>query len=128
MIKHGVEKSKHGRRGAKQQEWQGPPPDGRSQEIEDDADQAIDCHLGHDTAHQGGDMAGGCRMGKRQPDVERRDTGFRAGAENGTRKYEPGNEWPGWNGADRVEGVVAGRTGKSTEGKQQRSRADCCHY
>ena len=76
IIKHGVKKTEHCRRGAQKQEGQGPPPDRRSQEVEDDADDAVDRDLGHDAAHQGGDMAGSCRMGKWQPGVQRCDAGL----------------------------------------------------
>ena len=128
IIKHGVKKAEHRRRGAQKQEGQGPPPDRCSQQVEDDADDAVDRDLGHDAAHQGGDMAGSCRMGQRQPGVQRCDAGLRSGAENGTGEDEPGNERAGWRGADRVEGVIAGSTCKSTEGKQERGGANCRHH
>ena len=58
-----------------------PPPGRRADEIEDDADEAVDRDLGHHAAHQGRDVARRCRVGERQPDVQRHQPGLRAGAE-----------------------------------------------
>ena len=54
---------------------------GVSEQIEHDADEAVDGDLGHHAAHQRRDMARRGRMGERQPDMQRHEAGLGAGAD-----------------------------------------------
>ncbi len=58
-----------------------PPPGGRAGEVEHDAHEAVDRDFGHHAAHQRGDVARRRRMGERQPNMQRHEAGFRAGAD-----------------------------------------------
>ena len=66
---------------AEREHHHAPPPGRRPEQIEDDAHEAVDRDLGHDAAHQRGDMARRRRMCERQPDMQRHQAGLRSGAE-----------------------------------------------
>ena len=93
VLHQGVEDAEHGGGRAEGKHQRRPPPRGRADEIEDDADEGVDRDLGHDAAHQRRDVARRGRMGERQPGVERHDAGLRAGAEDargrGRRRPSP---------------------------------------
>ena len=52
-----------------------------AQQIEDDADEAVDRDFGHHAAHQRRDVAGRGGVRQRQPDVQRHKPGFRSGSD-----------------------------------------------
>ena len=66
--------------GADDEHRRAPAPVGRPDEIEDDADEAVDRDLGHHAAHQRRYVARRGGMGERQPDVQRERARFRSGA------------------------------------------------
>ena len=104
-----------------------PPPVRRAEQIEHDADEAVDRDLGHHTAHQGGDVAGRRGMSERQPAVQRHHARLRAGAEQHEDKHRRRRR-RGWMGsADGIKYVVAVSAGQQAEGKQQRQRAEARH-
>ena len=53
-----------------------PPTSSVAQQIEDDANEAVDRDLGHDAAHQRRNMARRGGMGERQPDMQRHQAGL----------------------------------------------------
>ena len=63
---------------------------GGAEQIEDDADEAVDRDLGHHAAHQRRDVARRGRMGERQPDMQRHQAGLRAGAEQHEDQHQRG--------------------------------------
>ena len=69
------------RRGADDEHRYAPAPVGRADEIEDDADKAVDRDLRHHAAHQRRHMARRGGMGERQPDMQRRQARLRSGAD-----------------------------------------------
>src|SRR5664279_682193 len=66
-----VKNTYHCSSAASGQDGDSPPPSGRTEEIEDDADKAVDRNLSHDTAHQRRDVAWCGGMSKGQPNMER---------------------------------------------------------
>ena len=104
-----------------------PPPVRRPEQVEHDADEAVDRDLGHHAAHQRGDMAGRGRMRERQPGMQRHHAGLRAGADERKHQHQRGQR-RGWvRRAHRIEGVVAVGAGEQAEGEQQRQRAEARH-
>jgi hypothetical protein len=77
-VEHGIEQAQHGRQRAQDDRRQRPPPGGRPQQVEGDADEAVDRHLGHDAAHQRGDVARRRRMSERQPGMQRNESALRS--------------------------------------------------
>ena len=101
---------------------------GGAEQIEDDADEAVDRDLGHHAAHQRRDVARRGRMGERQPDVQRHEAGLRAGAEQRQAPAPaPASAGDGVRGAHGGEGVAAVGPGEQAEGEQQRERAEARH-
>jgi hypothetical protein len=64
-----------------------PPPIGRSQQVEHDADETVHRDLCHHAAHQSGNMTGRGRVRERQPSMERHYAGLRAGADEREDQY-----------------------------------------
>ena len=94
------------------------------QQIEADAQQAVDRRLQHDSAHHRRHGRGRRRVRFRQPDVQRQEAGLGAEAEDGEQE---GHARPGAGrveGAHRGEGVIALRPGQHAEGEQDGDRAD----
>ncbi len=82
IVLHQCEQSaKYGRDAAEDQDQRPPPPAGRSQKIEGDADETVNRHLGHDAAHQRGNVTRRRRMRGRQPDMQRHEAGLGARAD-----------------------------------------------
>jgi hypothetical protein len=102
-------------------------PSWRSDEVEHDANEAVDRDLGHDPAHQRRNVAGGGRMRERQPDVQRHQAGLGAGADE--RKDQNGGRERrrGMAVADVAEGISAVRSRQQSEGEQQRERPEARH-
>ena len=89
-LHEGAEHAEHGGDAAEREHDDAPPPGRRAEQIEDDADEAVDRDLGHHAAHQRRDVARRGRMGERQPDVQRHEAGLRAGAEQHQHQDEAG--------------------------------------
>ena len=104
-----------------------PPPARRPEQVEHDAHEAVDRHLGHDAAHQGRDVARRGRVGERQPHVQRHEARLGAGADQREREDDGGDARRRRRVADRVERVAAGRARQQTEREQQRERAEARH-
>ena len=126
-VEHGIEQPQHGRQRAEHDRRQRPPPGRRPQQIEGDAHEAVDRHLGHDAAHQRRDVAGRRRMGERQPGMQRHEAALGAAADQGGRQDQGGDQRGRMVRADGVEGIAAGRAGQPAEGEQKRRRADRRH-
>ena len=63
-----------------------PPPLLHTEQIEGDAQDAVDRRFQHDAAHQCGNRRGRSRVSFGQPDVQRQQTRFRAKAEQRQQK------------------------------------------
>ena len=86
VLHQRVEHAEHGGDAAEHQHDHARPPGRRAEQVEDDADEAVDRDLGHHAAHQRRDVARRGRMGERQPDMQRHEAGLRAGAEQHQRR------------------------------------------
>ena len=80
-LHQGAEHAEHGADAADRQHHDAPPPGRRAHQIEHDAHEAVDRDLGHDAAHQRGDVTGRGRMGERQPHVQRHQAGLGASSQ-----------------------------------------------
>ena len=83
VLHERVEHAHDGGDAAEREHHHAPPPGGRAEQIEDDAHEAVDGDLGHHAAHQRRDVARRRRMRERQPDMQRHEAGFGAGADQG---------------------------------------------
>ena len=116
MLHQRVEHAEHGGDAAQHQHDHAGPPARHAQQVEHDADEAVDRDLGHHAAHQRGDVAGRGGMRERQPDMQRHDAGFRSGADQRQDQHQccdPGRRMRGAHGVERVAaggGRPAGRT------------------
>ena len=117
MLHQGVQYTEQAGDAGERDDDDAPPPGRWAIEIEDDADGAVDCDLGHDAAHQGGDVAWGRRMGERKPDMERHKTGLRTGADKHQDEDEAGQR--GARFAHLVEGIAGRTTGEKAEGEEK---------
>jgi len=77
---HGSKDAEPGGEPAQRHHDHAGPPGRLAHKIEDDAHEAVNGDLGHDAAHQRGDVARCRRMCQRQPDMQRNQTGLRSGA------------------------------------------------
>ena len=123
LLHQRVEHAENRSDAAETQRDQAPPPDRRAEQVEHDADEAVDRDLGHHAAHQRGDVARRGRMGERQPDVQRHQSCFRSGAGENKQKHQAGREGVGTARADCFEGVAAVRAREQAKGQQQSERA-----
>jgi hypothetical protein len=126
-VEHGVEQAQHRRHCTQNDGRERPSPGGRAEQVEGDAHEAVDRHLGHDAAHQRRDVARRRRMGERQPGVQGDQSALRAATDERCRQHQCGDQRLGWMGANGVESIAAGRPGETAEGEQQRHRADRRH-
>ena len=100
---------------------------GAPAKLEHDPHEGVDGDLGHDAAHQRGDVARRRRVRQRQPGVQRHDAGFRSGADQRQDQRE-GADRRGWmRGAHRVETVKSAGAGEQAEAEQQSKRAEARH-
>ena len=99
-----------------------------SQQIEHDANEAVDRDLGHDTAHQRGHVARRGGMGERQPDMQRHQAGLGAGAEQHQNQHQCRRIGRMLRGANGCKSVVSRRSRQQAEREQQRERAEACHH
>ena len=83
VLHQRVEHAHNGRYSRDCEHHDAPPPGRTAGEIEGDPHEAINGDLGHDAAHQGGDMARRRRVCERKPDMQRHDAGLRSGADEG---------------------------------------------
>jgi hypothetical protein len=123
-LHRAVEHAEDRREQADRQGNHAPPPDRRVQQVEADAQQAVDRRLQHHPGHHRRHRRGRRRVRLRQPDVQRHQAGL--GAEAGQRQQEGGGgpERRQFLLAHRGETVVAAAAGHDAEGKQDRDRAD----
>ena len=128
VLHQRIEHAHHRGDAAEREHHHAPPPGRRAEQIEHDADEAVDRDLGHHAAHQRRDMAGRGRMRERQPDMQRHQAGLRAGADQREDQHQRGEPGGRMRRADGVEGVVAVRAGEQAEGEQQRERAEARHH
>ena len=101
-----------------------PPPELAVQQVEGDAQQAVDRGLQHDAAHQRRDGRRRGRMRLRQPDVQRQQAGLGAEAE---QREEEGDARPRagqHHRAHRAERVVAAAALQHAEAQQDGDGAD----
>ena len=86
VLHQGVQHA-HDRRDEPEDQHDRPPPPGKiADEIEDDADDAVDGGLEHDAAHQGRDVRRRDRVGLGQPDMERDHAGLGGEPEEGEQE------------------------------------------
>ena len=76
LFHHGVEDPHDGGDAAEEEHDHARRPGRRSQQIEDDANEAVDRDLGHDAAHQRRNVAWRRGMSERQPDMQRHKAGL----------------------------------------------------
>ena len=81
MLHQSVEHAHHAGDASQRQHQHAPPPFRVAKQVEHDADEGVDCDLGHDAAEQAGDMARGRGMGERQPGMQRHEARLRTGAD-----------------------------------------------
>ena len=113
---------------AEREDHGAPPPDGRAEQVEHDAHEAVHRDLGHHAAHQRRYMARRGRVGQRQPHVQGHQAGLGSGSDQG--QHQDGGGQAGRMGrcrADGIEAVTAGRAGQQAEGQQQRQGAEAGH-
>ena len=103
------------------------PPGRRADQVEDDPDEPVDGDLGHDAAHQRGDVARRGRVRERQPNMKRHKAGLRAGTDQCEHEDQRTDRGHGLAAADRIEGVASIRPGEEPEGKKQAERAEARH-
>jgi hypothetical protein len=82
-AEHGSDRSKRQRRHA-------PPELRRPEQIENDANEAVDGDFGHDAAHQRRHMARRGGMSERQPDMQGNKPCLRSGAQKNQSQHEAG--------------------------------------
>ena len=90
VLHERIEHAHHRGDAAEREHHHAPPPGRFAREVEHDAHEAVDRDLGHYAAHQRGDVAGRRRMRKRQPHMQRHQTGFGTGADEGKDQNERG--------------------------------------
>jgi hypothetical protein len=83
VLHQGVEHPEHRGGGAEPDQGHAPPDRAATQEIEADAQQAVDAQFDHDSRHERRDVARRRRMRARQPDVEGDQAGLGAEADEG---------------------------------------------
>ena len=128
VLHQRVEHAEHRGDAAERQHDDAGPPGRRAQQVEDDADEAVDRDLGHHPAHQRGDVARRGGMRQRQPDVQRHQAGLRSGADQRQHQHERGDARRRVRGAHRGEGVAAGGAGQQAEAQQQRQAGEARHH
>src|SRR5713101_353030 len=69
VLHQRAEYPEHASDAGKRDDDDAPPPGRYAAEVKNDTDEAVDCDLGHDPAHQRRNMAGRCRMRQWQPDM-----------------------------------------------------------
>ena len=127
VLHQRVEHAEHGRGAGEREHDHRPPGRGRTHQIEDDADEAVDRDLGHHAAHQRRDVARCRRVRGRQPSVQRHETGFRSRADDHEQKHEGGFERRERVRAHRIEEIISAARRHHAEGENQRQRADEGH-
>ena len=125
VLHQRAEHAEHAGDAGKADHQDAPPPRRRTQQVEDDGHEAVHGDLGHHAAHQGGDVAGGSRVGQRQPHVQRHQSGLGPGADQHEDQDDAGEGRRG--GPDLGEGIAATTAGEQAEGQQQRERAEARH-
>ena len=127
VLHQRVQHAEHGGDAAKREHEHAPPPDRRSEQIENDAHEGVDRDLGHHAAQQGRDVARCGGMGERQPGMQRHEARFRSGADEGESENERSDRGRWMAVADRREGIAAIGAGQQAEGEQQRKSAEAGH-
>ena len=128
LLHHGVKDAHDGGDAAEEQHDHAGRPARLSQQIEHDANEAVDRDLGHDAAHQRGHVARRGRMGERQPDMQRHQARLGTGAEQHQDQHQRRRIGRVLRGADGCKSVVSRRPRQQAEGEQQRERAEACHH
>ena len=102
-----------------------PPPQLAVEQVEGDAQQAVDRRLQHHAAHQRRDRRRRGRMRFRQPDVQRQEPGLGAEARTARGRTRRSATRPvSDDRAHRAERVVAAAALQHAEAEQDRDRAD----
>ena len=110
VLHQRVEHADHGGHRADDGKDAAPPPERLADQIEQDADQAVYGDLGHDPAHQRGNMAGCGGVGQRQPDMQRHQTGLRPRPQQDQQRRDAGGYRVRRMRADAGEAVIARRS------------------
>ena len=126
-LQHRQQNAQHRRQRPHQDHRRGGPPRHRAKQIEHHPDEPIKGDLGHHAAHQRRDMTGGSRVRQRQPNVQRRDPGFRPGPQQHQRQDHRRHHRRACARPDRVKPVSAIRPGQQPEGQQQGHGAETRH-
>ena len=100
---------------------------GGPEQVEGDAHETVHRNLRHHPAHQGRYVARRGRMGKRQPDVQRDQSGLGSGPDQGQRQDGGGNTRGGRCSADCSEPVTSAGACQEAERKQKRQGAEARH-
>ncbi len=127
VAQHRVQHPEQGRGRADDQQHQPPLPLDVADQVIGDADQPVDRHLEHDTAHERGDVRRRHRMRFRQPRVQRHHAGLHAEAEEGEREGDRGPGGGEFRRAHGAEGEPAAEAGEHAETQQDRQPADVRH-
>ena len=127
VLHQRIQHAHHAGDAGERQHERAPPPRRIAEQVEHDAHEGVDGDLGHDAAHQRGNVAGGCRMRERKPDVQRHQPGLGAGAEQGQAEHQRSDRRRSVQHAHVREGVAAAGAGQQTEGQQQGERAEARH-
>ena len=117
VLHQRVEHAEHRGDAAQHQHDHAGPPGRHAEQVEHDADEAVDGDLGHHAAHQRGDVAGRGGMRQRQPDMQRHEAGLRSGADQRQHQHQRGDPGGRVRGAHRVERVAAGGAGQQAEAR-----------
>ena len=126
-LHRGEDDAEQGRGQAQRQQHAAPPPQLQVQQVEDDAQQAVDRGLQHHAAHQRRDGRGRRRVRLGQPDMQWQDAGLGAEAEHRQPERGRGPEWRQRLRPHVGEGVVAGIGLQHAEAHQDADRAHVRH-
>ncbi len=127
VLHQGVQHAHHRGHAAYQRHHGTPPPARRPEQVEHDAHESIDRDLGHDAAHQRRDMARRRRVGERQPDVQRHETGLGTGADQREHQDHGGYLCRRRRLANGLERIASRRPGEQAEAEHQRERSQARH-
>ena len=120
----GVNDAENRRDETDHQQQHAPPPEIVVEQVERDADDAVDGGFQHHAAHQRRNRRGRGRVGFRQPDVQRQQPGLGPETEQREQESHRRPDPVMVEIAHGIEGVIPGATGHDAEGEQDGECAD----
>ena len=127
VLHQRVENAEQRRARPGDQHGNAPPPVRRPRQIKNNPDEGVDRDLGHHAAHQRRNVARRGRMGERQPDVQRDEARFRAGADQRENQHPGGDARARVRRAHDGKLVTAVDAGEQAESEQQGEDAEARH-